>query len=330
MDETPLPIELSARTRARIRQMRLVLKPLVHSLALAPAAVFPLYQTVFPRTPRSSIGGLPLSHAGWGGVSGASLGDIDDSSQDLVLYLHGGGFYLPVIPLLHLGFHARLCRDLGAVGFMPDYRLTPQHRYPAALDDCERAYRRALAAGFAPRRIVLVGESAGGQLVLALLHRLRRLGLPLPAAGVIISPVTDLSGLHALPSRRRNQALDPMVPASALRAAIDFYSGDADRSHPELSPLYANFAGFPPLHFLAADTEIMLDDAVWAARRAHAAGVATRLDIWPQLPHAFPLLARWFPEARRARQDIAGFLLQQLQAPPPEQKKPRRRRKLAV
>ncbi|HSW13965.1 MAG TPA: alpha/beta hydrolase fold domain-containing protein [Solimonas sp.] len=317
MDDAPVsPIRISRRSSLLLRQMRRFLRPMLHSLALAPSPTFQLYQTVFPRTRQPRVGRLPLSYAGLGGAPGAVLGDLRDADQNLVLYLHGGGFYLPAIPLLHLGFHARLCRDLGAVGFMPDYRLTPQHRYPAALDDCERAYRAALAAGFAPQRIVLVGESAGGNLVLTLLHRLRRLGLPLPACGVCISAVTDLTGLHALPSRRRNRALDPLVPPSALRCALDFYSGDADRADPELSPLYANFAGYPPLHFLAADTEIMLDDSVWAEQRARRAGVITRLDIWPQLPHAFPLFARWFPEARQARHDIAAFLRQHLSTAP--------------
>jgi len=300
--------QISPRSRWLVEQMRLVVKPMVQALAHAPSPSFLAYQAMFPRRRSSSCAGLPLNHSRFGGVSGSVLGDFSQTGKPLLLYLHGGGFYLPVIPLLHLRMHAGLCRALDAVGLMPEYRLAPSHCYPAALDDCEQAYRAALDAGFAPQRIALVGESAGGNLSLALLSRLRRRGLPLPACAVPISAVTDLTGLHALPSRRDNRDLDPLVPMKALARALEFYGRGQDCRDPELSPLYADFSGFPPLYFLAAATEIMLDDSRLAAQRAEAAGVDVRLDIWPVLPHAFPLFAPWFPEARQARRDIAAFI----------------------
>jgi acetyl esterase/lipase len=253
--------------------------------------------------------GLPVRHDTVNGVPGSSVGKLDDRRKLAILYLHGGAFLFPAAPDLQLALLGRLCRDLDAVGFLPDYRLAPLHTAPAALDDCERAYRGLLEMGFAPEGIAIVGESAGGNLVLGLLQRIRKARLPMPACAVPISPVTELSRSPALPSRGFNAGRDALLPSSFLQRALRLYVGDNDASDPEISPLYADYAGFPPLHFLAGEREILLDDSVLAAERARDAGVDTQLDVWPVLPHAFLLWESSFAEAPQARRDIVAFIL---------------------
>lgn len=252
--------------------------------------------------------GLPLAYGVVGAVPGHVVGRLDENHKRAILYLHGGAFILPAVPDVHVRMLARICRDLDAVGFMADYRLAPFNRFPAALDDCERAYRALLEIGFAPQRIAIAGESAGGALTLGVLQRIRKAGLPMPACAVPISPVTEMGRLHAPPSRALKRRSDPLLPIDALQRVDEMYAGGHDASDPELSPLYADLDGFPPLYLLASDTEVLLDDAVLFARRARDAGIPTTFDVWPMLPHAFPLLERFLPEVRQARADIVAFL----------------------
>jgi acetyl esterase/lipase len=236
------------------------------------------------------------------------LGDINSTDKLAILYLHGGAFVLPASPPLQLEFLGRLCRDMDAVGFMPDYRLAPTHPFPAALDDCERAYRGLLESGFAPERIAVIGESAGGNLVLGLLQRARKGGLPMPACAVPVSPVTDMGRVHAPPSRVANAKRDALLTPLTTIHVIESYAPGQDASNPEISPLYADFTGFPPLYFIVGESEVLRDDSVLAAECARAAGVKTQLDVWPVLPHAFPIFETMFAEASQARRDIVEFI----------------------
>ncbi|MGH8446479.1 MAG: alpha/beta hydrolase [Solimonas sp.] len=248
------------------------------------------------------------------GVPGHVIGHLSQTDKPVILWLHGGAFVLPASPDTHVRFVARLCRELDAVGFLPDYRLAPFNRYPAALDDCERAYGALLDLGFPASRIVLAGESAGGNLVLGLLQRIRKRGWPMPSCAIPVSPATELGRIHAPPSRPLRARADPILPIAALQRVDELYAGGHDASDPELSPLYADCRGFPPLYLLASDVEVLLDDTVLFARRAKAAGVDVRFDIWPVLPHAFPLFGMLFPEVRQARDDIVGFARSHLSA----------------
>jgi len=256
--------------------------------------------------------GLPLDYCVVGRVPGHVVGKLTDTGKAAILYIHGGAFLLPAVPEVHVTLVARMCRDLDAVGFVVDYRLAPFNKFPAALDDCERAYRALLDLGFAASRIVVAGESAGGALTLGLLQRIRKANLPMPACAVPISPVTEMGRLHAPPSRAIKRHSDPILPIAALQRVDDLYAGGWDASDPELSPLYADLAGFPPLYLLASDSEVLLDDTVLLARRAREAGVPARLDVWPILPHAFPLFERYLPEVRQAREDITAFMREHL------------------
>lgn len=230
------------------------------------------------------------------------------SGEPVLLWLHGGAFVLPAMPDGHLKFANRLCDSLSASAFLPDYRLAPANPFPAGLDDCEVAYRLLLESGVPPHSIVLGGDSAGGNLLIALLYRIRKSGLPMPSCAVAVSPALDLSRLHGSPSRSANAGRDAMLPIASLAQALDWYLDGADASNPEASPLLGDCHGLPPMLIMASEAEILRDDSVLFARRLGNAGVITELAMWPHLPHAFPLLEDWFPEAAGAREQIAAFI----------------------
>ncbi len=307
------PVAIGRRSRRRVALMRHLLKPLVRLQALLPRMAAIRSQVRLAAGLRSPVADQVIDYQVVGGVPSITVGELAATDSPVVLYLHGGAFMLPPVPVAHVNFHARLCRDLKAVGLMPDYRLAPLHRYPAPLDDCERAYRGLLDLGFDPAKIVLAGESAGGNLVLGLLQRIRKAGLPMPACAVPISAVTEMARVHAPPSRSDRARRDPMLPIQAFGKMLIHYAEGCDASDPELSPILADFSGFPPLYFLVGEDEILLDDSLIAARRARQAGVDASVDVWPILPHAFPLFEGLFPEAARAREDIATFARAQLQ-----------------
>ncbi|MBJ6138497.1 alpha/beta hydrolase [Marinobacter litoralis] len=246
-------------------------------------------------------------------VPGHTMGaPFAESDRPVVLWLHGGAFVFPTMPDGHLLFVKRLCRSLLADAFVPDYRLAPANPFPAGLDDCERAYRLLLDSGVAPGKIIIGGESAGGNLLVALLLRLRDVGLPLPACAVSISPILDMARLHGPTSRAANAKTDAMLPLGALAHARDWYVGTQDAANPEISPLMGDFQGLPPLLIQASHEEVLRDDSVLFARKASEAGVETELALWPSMPHAFPLLEEWIPEAKSARHDIVRFIQRHL------------------
>lgn len=256
--------------------------------------------------------GITIHYNIVGNQPGHVLGSLNGAGRQVILWLHGGAFSLPAAPGMHLSMVANICQQLDVDAFMPDYRLTPANPYPAALNDCEQAYRELLRLGYAASDIALGGDSAGGNLLLALLQRIRKANLPMPACAVPVSPVADLSRVHGLPSRYKVRHSDPLLPAHAMQRMCSEYAGEHDSADPEISPLYMDCDGLPPLFFLASSNEILMDDTVFLARRTSAAGIDTTCHIWPMLPHAFPLFASVFPEAVAARGDIANFIGQHL------------------
>lgn len=309
------PVRISLRSRLFTALLRRILRPLMRFYIhgsfdrLARLQLF-LAGRVYRGRDAAAVRYRVIGAPG-GRVPGHWLG-TDDTEAPLLLWIHGGGFIIPAAPETYLLLVSRLCRAIGGNGFLPDYRLAPFNRFPAALDDCERAYRALLDAGHAPARIVIAGDSAGGNLALGLLQRIAKAGLPMPACAVLVSPVTEMGRVHAPPSRARNAAREALLPIAALQRVDTLYAGDWDAADPELSPLYADYRGFPPLYFLAGEREVLLDDSLLAAEAARADGVDTRLEVWPVLPHAFPLFEPIFPEARAARQDMVAFIQQHL------------------
>lgn len=222
-----------------------------------------------------------------------------------MLYCHGGGYYF-CSPASHRPLVFRLAARSGARTFSLDYRLAPEHPFPAALEDALAAYRRLLADGTPAASIVIAGDSAGGGLALATLVALRDAGDPLPAAGVLFSPWTDLAATGA--TIESNDGLDPMFCGAAIGRAARFYVGDADPTDPYLSPLYADLTGLPPLLIQAGSTEVLLDDARRVADRARAAGVKVGFEVWPGVPHVWHLWTPYVPEAKAALERAAQFI----------------------
>ena len=240
------------------------------------------------------------------GTVPASWVTVKNRRRDgVVLYLHGGAF-IAETPMFHGAMLGRICRESRCRGLMPSYRLAPEHRYPAALDDCMAAYRWLLAQGHDAGRIVVAGDSAGGNLTLALLLRLRDEGLPLPAGAVALSPVTDLT--FSGESVRRNDGVDDMFSADGMDGLVPVYLADrALRTHPHVSPVFGDFAGLPPLLVIVGSTELLLDDSVRVAQRWPQA----TLLVWDGMPHVF-VGFDFLPEAREATQRIGRFVRERL------------------
>lgn len=240
-----------------------------------------------------------------GGVAAEWIRVPETRPGRTLLYLHGGSFAFR-FPNAHAAFAARLCRRLGAQALIPDYRLAPEHPFPAAPDDCHAVYRWLLASGIDPKNTVLAGDSAGGNLVLVTLNRALQSDEPLPACAVLLSPAVDCT-LDSL-SMVDNQHCDPLFRLGDLLVLRRHYVPSPQwYTHPDVSPLFANFEGFPPLLLQAGSTEIFRDEAVRTAHKANAAGVDVELEIWPETPHLFQV-APFLPEAAQAIEHIVKFV----------------------
>lgn len=225
-----------------------------------------------------------------------------------ILYFHGGGYVLGSLDTHH-ELMGRLSRNCQAPVLGLDYRLAPEHPYPAAVEDATGAYLTLLERGISADRIMLGGDSAGGGLALACLLRLKAQGNPLPAGAILFSPWTDLTGSG--PSIRSRAELDPMVSAELLKPMASLYQADADASEPGISPLFGDLGGLPPLLIQVGDHEILLDDSTRLADSARAAGVAVDLEIYDGAFHVFQTMPQ-LPESVDALQKVGRFFKQQI------------------
>ena len=227
----------------------------------------------------------------------------------VLLYIHGGGFISGSVQT-HRMHVAKFAMGSGLKSLLFNYRLAPEHPFPAAPEDCVTAYRWLLRQGYAPEDIVVGGESAGGTLTLALLLALKEEKIALPAAAFSISPVTDLRcGADSF----RTNAKKDIAPQGSWDVWTGYYIGDQEPTLPLLSPLMGNYEGLPPLYICVGTHEIHLDDCVNAAQKAKAAGVAVTLRTWPNMIHAFPILSPLFPEAKQALGEICTFAREQVE-----------------
>lgn len=228
---------------------------------------------------------------------------VDAGARDsgrVVLYLHGGAF-IGESPGAHCAMLARICSRCAARGFYVNYRLAPEHPYPAATDDCLAAYRHLLGQGIAASQIVIAGDSAGGNLALVTAMRARDSGLPLPAGLVLLSAVLDAT--FSGHSTRRNDGIDPLFRAAILEPLAAAYVSVEKRSHPYVSPLAGDLSGLPPVLALVGSSEILLDDTL----RLAAQGRAVEAQVWHDMPHVFPIMHR-LPESGEAIEAIAAFV----------------------
>jgi len=221
-----------------------------------------------------------------------------------VLYLHGGGYCLGS-PTSHVAMVARLAKRAGAVGILPDYRLAPEHPYPAAIDDCVAVYR-ALLEEIDPATLAIAGDSAGGGAALATLCRLRDAGVPLPAAAYLLSPWTDLTASGA--SMTDKADADPMLKEAFLREAARLYAAATPLDDPGVSPLFADLAGLPPVLIQTGTDEILLDDTTRIVERLQTAGVEVTVELADDLWHVYPGFAGFMPEATAALVRAGTFL----------------------
>ena len=231
------------------------------------------------------------------------IGPTANAANGAILYLHGGGFCVH-LPAIYGAFCSDLARRTGLPVLLPDYRLAPEHPAPAALDDCEIAYRQLLHTVPA-ERIVVAGDSAGGNLALALLQRLPHVGLPMPAGAVLLSPATDFTGAGW--SMQFNERRDVMFSHEALAIVAGHYLKQLPAADPRVSPLRGDWRGLPPLWFHVSSSEMLLDHSLLAVDRATLQGVAAQAKVWPDLPHVFPLFGG-LAEAAQCRADIARFI----------------------
>jgi epsilon-lactone hydrolase len=264
-----------------------------------------LYARLAPPLPR----GTELTQVDAGGVKAELVATSRSRPDRYILYLHGGS-YLVGFPALFRDLTWRIADAAGARLVCIDYRLAPEHPFPAAIEDATAAYRWLVSERAEPRRVALIGDSAGGGLALATMMRLRDEGLPLPGAAVALSPWTDL----ALTGRSLvdYRCSDPMVPVETMPDAARLYLAGADPRTPYASPLYGDPRGLPPTLIFVGGDEALRDDAVRMAERLREGGVDVELEVWPRMFHVWPAFARFVPEGRTAIARIGAFLRNRL------------------
>lgn len=229
-----------------------------------------------------------------------------EADQDrVILYLHGGA-YLAGSMNTHRHLGAMLAGAAGVRLLLPDYRLAPEYPFPAALDDAFTAYLHLLEAGHDPGNIALVGDSAGGGLVFALLLRLASEGQPMPACAVGFSPWADLTGEAA--SLQRNADRDVTLPVNRMDEVVEYYLGAHDPADPYASPIFGLWRDPPPALIMASRSEILVDDAVTLAEALRQGGGDVRLELWESAPHAWPAFAGLLPEADLAVEQAGAFI----------------------
>ncbi len=222
-----------------------------------------------------------------------------------ILYLHGGGLVVGSIKA-HRGIVAKFVKGSGVPALVIDYRLAPEHPFPQGLEDCVSAYRYLLEQKIDPARIIVMGDSGGGNLVFATLLALKQQGLALPGGAVALSPWVDLT--NSGESWETNRKRDTLGWKEAQNVFSKYYAGDNDLKNPLVSPLFGDLQGFPPLLLYAGGDETLLSDSVRIARKAQEAGVDVTLKVGKGLFHCYPACAPLFPEASQAMEQICAFI----------------------
>jgi acetyl esterase/lipase len=248
-----------------------------------------------------------------GGVAGVEVTIQGSEAENVILYFHGGvyviGYAAATVPLV-----GDLVRRTATKAITLEYRLAPEHPYPAAVEDARAAYVGLLAQGIAPAQIVLAGESAGGGLAVALLLALREGGVPLPSCGYLMSPYVDLTLSGETLAGKRE--LDPLFTPEGLRARVPDYVGGADAADPLISPIFGDLRELPPLLIQVGSHEVLLSDALRLAGRAAISDVPVTLDVTPGVPHVFQAYAGLLDEAGAALDRASEFVKTQLARAP--------------
>ncbi|GAA5346515.1 alpha/beta hydrolase [Planifilum fimeticola] len=237
------------------------------------------------------------------GVRGEWISAPNARKDRVLFYLHGGAYCLGSCDS-HRGLASRLARACESRALVIEYRLAPEHPFPAALEDSTAVYRELIRSGVRPENMVIGGDSAGGGLTMATLLALRDEGDPLPTAAVLISPWTDLEGTGE--SMKTRADVDPWLDPEKSQQVAKLYLRDLDPRHPLVSPIYADLRGLPPMLVHVGNDECLLDDSVRLVERAKGAGVETEFKIWDEMWHVFHGFP--IPEARQAIEEIGAFV----------------------
>ena len=242
-------------------------------------------------------------------VPGEWISSPGVAPQAVLYFLHGGGFTAGSCAT-HRELAALLCLASGIRVLLIDYRLAPEHPFPAALEDAAAGYRWLLSQGIPPEQIVIGGDSAGGGLALAAMVWLREHAIALPAASVLLSPWTDLA--LAGPSMQTCAETDPLCSEASLRRAAHWYLAGADPTDPFASPVYAELYGLPPLLIQVGEHEVLLNDSTRVAEQARTQGTEVTLEVYDELWHVFQGWAGALPEGQRAIERIGAFIRRKL------------------
>lgn len=243
------------------------------------------------------------------GVKAEWINAPGDPADRVVLYLHGGGYVMGSLNT-HREFMGRISRAAQARVLGLEYRLAPEHPFPAAVEDAVAGYRFLLEQGLRPTRIAIAGDSAGAALALAILIAGREAGLAMPAAAVCLSPMIDLE--FSGESMKTRKDVDPIFTPDAIGLLGNAYLAGENPRTPLASPLYADPKGFPPLLIQVGDHEVLLDDSKRLAQHALAAGVQVKLEVWPEMIHRFQTFAGFLPEGQQAVEGIGKFIREQI------------------
>jgi len=248
--------------------------------------------------------GVRAQQAGGGGVVGQWVEPEGASRNRAFLYLHGGGYVMGSVRS-HRQLAGYIAKAADAPVLSIDYRLAPEHRFPAAVDDAVNGFRYLLDQGVDPQRVAVAGDSAGGGLTVATLLRLRDLGEPLPAAGICISPWVDLT--CSTGSYTSKSCSDPIVNRETTLEFARMYLGDRDPREPLASPVFADLTGICPLLIQVGSEEVFLDEAVALKEAARKVGVPATLEVWDEMIHVWHAFAPMLKEARDAIEKIAQY-----------------------
>jgi epsilon-lactone hydrolase len=259
--------------------------------------------------PMGDIRGEPVAA---GGVPAEWIAPPGEQATGVILYLHGGSFVSGSIAS-HRTLAGNVALASRARVLLLDYRLAPEHPFPAGLEDAAAAYEWLLSQGTAPARILLAGDSAGGNLTLSLLVRLRDLGRPLPAGAICLSPNPDLT--YRGESWVFNAKKDVMIEERKERQAVDVYLKGTDPRSPLASPFFADLRGLPPMLLQVGSCEVLRSDVEAFAEKARSEGVRVSLEVWPGMQHEWQFTARVLPEGRRAIMRIGRFAQAALSGP---------------
>ena len=240
-----------------------------------------------------------------GGVAAERLTPKKAIPGKILFYLHGGAFVMGN-PHTHRQLVSHIARAGAVTAVVPDYRLAPEHKFPAAIEDCVAAYEAMLKDGVQPADIVIAGDSAGGNLAVTTMLALRNRGIPLPGAAVLLSPIIDLTASGESMASRAEA--DPWFRPENVPIVADYYCEKDEVRDPLVSPLFADLSGLPPLYIQVGDREILLSDSERLANMQRAAGGEAVLEVWPGMWHVFQVCTRKMPESMRAIRKIGEYI----------------------